>query len=317
MASAAIALADATPLDGLVAAERGFSDASLSRGMRDAFLSNLADEAIIFRPGPINGRKSWLARTSPKGTLIWEPSFAELSGAGDIGYDTGPWEYRPPADSTGVVAPDRIAYGHFVSVWKRYQDGEWRVVLDIGIGHPKSEPGVGSGAFTAGPIHAAPAPEKHRSGLSLGIGGSGGGVGVGVGSGGLEPDEYRGGRALNAMMTAERSYGFELKKGDVASAYGKVAADDVRFYREGAAPTVGPGDAIAVLAQRHGMIEWTQSGHGFAQSYDLGYTYGLLTLRAKDGAKADTSAFVHVWRKDPAGKWKLALDIENEFPKAK
>ena len=298
-------------LSSLVATERAFSDASVERGMRDAFMSYLAEDAVIFRPGPINGMQSWQSRTSPKGTLIWEPSFAEVSAAGDLGYDTGPWEYRPPADSTGVVAPDRIAYGHFVTVWKRLASGEWRA-LDLGIGHDKSEPGVGSGAFTAGPDHAAHAADAKRGGVRFGVGMGGGGIGVGAGIGDRDRDEYAATRGLNGLLAAEHAYGYRLKKDGAAKAYPLAAAKDVRFYREGSPPSVGLSDAIPVLEKRTAALDWKTVGHGISASTDLGYIYGLLELREKGAARPDTSVFVHVWRKDSDGKWRLALDIENE-----
>ena len=92
---------------------------------------------------------------------------------------------------------------------------------------------------------------------------------------------------------------------------------DADFYREGAPPTVGFADAVPVLERRVGATTWTTLGHGLANSFDLAYTYGLVEAKAKGAAHPDTSSFVHVWRKDVTGKWKLALDIENEFPKRK
>lgn len=51
-----------------------------------------------------------------------------------------------------------------------------------------------------------------------------------------------------------------------------------------------------------------------ATDWNLGYTYGLTLTRVK-GATPDTSSFVHLWRKDDAGLWRMVLDLENPFPK--
>ncbi|PYM05340.1 MAG: hypothetical protein DMD82_11400, partial [Candidatus Rokuibacteriota bacterium] len=51
------------PLDSLVASERAFAAMSVQKGMRDAFLEFLADDAIIFRPLPVIGKPIWQART--------------------------------------------------------------------------------------------------------------------------------------------------------------------------------------------------------------------------------------------------------------
>ena len=42
----------------LVKSELAFAQASAERGMRAAFLEFLADGALVFRPQPVDGRKS-------------------------------------------------------------------------------------------------------------------------------------------------------------------------------------------------------------------------------------------------------------------
>jgi hypothetical protein len=68
-------------------AERDFSAASTEHGMRSAFLSNLADNAVIFRPGPINGMKSWKARAEVRPAS--GPGLRRISGAHDLGFSFG------------------------------------------------------------------------------------------------------------------------------------------------------------------------------------------------------------------------------------
>jgi ketosteroid isomerase-like protein len=306
--------ADTTPLDGMVAAERGFSALSVERGMKDAFVANLADDAIVFRPGPINGKQLWMQRPAPRGTLIWEPSFAEVAASGDFGFTTGPWEFRPPQGDTSGVS-----HGHFVSVWRRDGDQPWRVALDIGISHPKPARGLGS-ALTTGPTHA---PPKHQRvgnpGLSMGVGLLTGNFGVGVGttSGGTERDyQYRRtAHEIHDMMSAERALGWYLKTKGAERAYREVAAGDLRFCREGGEPSLGADAAAATLAARGHDVAFEPHGQAVATSWDLGYSYGLAITRIKGQARPDTCAYTHLWRKDDAGRWRLMLDIQTEFPK--
>jgi hypothetical protein len=49
-------------------------------------------------------------------------------------------------------------------------------------------------------------------------------------------------------------------------------------------------------------------------SGDLGCTYGLLERRGGSGAAADSSVYLHVWRRE-AGGWKVALALETALPK--
>ena len=81
-------------MDGLVEAERAFARLSVAMGTREAFLANLSDESVLFRPGPVPG-KSWTKDSAPPATqLNWQPEFADISQAADLGYTTGPWELR-------------------------------------------------------------------------------------------------------------------------------------------------------------------------------------------------------------------------------
>jgi ketosteroid isomerase-like protein len=306
--------APSASLDTLIAAERAFSRASVEHGMKESFLAHLADDAIVFEPMPANGKRVWRARANPSGTLIWAPDFAELAGAGDLGVTSGPWEYRPPPERNAPTG-----YGHFVSVWRRAPGPDWRVALDIGIGHGQPPGGLDQVDVSKGPAHPPPPPAKREFG-SLGYGfglmsGSGFGAGFATGPGFIPRADRMMARAINAMMTAERAIYFSARTKGLARAYTEQAASDLRFYREGAPPAVGVSEAIAAIGAPAGRIEPVPFGDGMASSYDLGYSYGLLLTRATPAARADTSAYLHVWRKDAAGRWKLALDAENAVSK--
>src|SRR5205085_10609826 len=117
----------------LVEMEHAFAQAAATKGTRDAFLEFLADDGIIFQPGPVNGKKFWSERPSRKGLLSWEPIFADVSRAGDLGYTTGLWEFRPngPDAQPG-------AFGQYFTIWKKQRDGSWKAVLDRGVASEKS-----------------------------------------------------------------------------------------------------------------------------------------------------------------------------------
>jgi ketosteroid isomerase-like protein len=118
--------ADPAPL---VAAERAFARASVEHGTMVAFLENLAEGAIVFRPRPADGRKFYAERGPSDAVLSWGPAFAEIARSGDFGYTGGPWELRPKAGE------EPRNFGHYISVWKKQKDGQWRVVVDGGVPH--------------------------------------------------------------------------------------------------------------------------------------------------------------------------------------
>jgi ketosteroid isomerase-like protein len=119
-------------LSTLVETERAFARLSVTKGTREAFLANLNDDSILFRPQAVPG-KSWIEKSPPATSqLNWEPAFADVATTADLGYTTGPWELRR---SSGEPPS---AFGHYVTVWKKQPDGVWKIAIDIGISHPKT-----------------------------------------------------------------------------------------------------------------------------------------------------------------------------------
>jgi ketosteroid isomerase-like protein len=118
----------------MVEAEKNFYKAGQEKGTRAAFLEFLAEDGIIFRPGPVNGRESWTKRTETGFDLVWEPTFAAIARSADFGYDTGPAKWRANKQEAKFSG-----YGHFISIWKKQKDGSWRVALDVGIENMKSD----------------------------------------------------------------------------------------------------------------------------------------------------------------------------------
>jgi ketosteroid isomerase-like protein len=124
-------------LQEMVKTEQAFSKMGEEKNTRDAFLAFIADDGLLFRPGAVNGKKWLLEHPAPptdkKPLLAWQPSFAGMSASGDMGFTTGPWEFK------GDVKDEKPSgYGHFITVWKKQADGTWKFVVDLGISHPQS-----------------------------------------------------------------------------------------------------------------------------------------------------------------------------------
>src|SRR3954463_6983121 len=116
----------------VVEAEHAFAQYSIDHGMKDAFLSFAAPDGVVFRRGPVNAIELWKSRNpAPTGLLTWWPTYADVSLAGDMGWTTGPFEFREkPTDEKPSGT------GHFFTVWRRQSDGTFKFVLDLGIEHP-------------------------------------------------------------------------------------------------------------------------------------------------------------------------------------
>lgn len=107
----------------LLAAERELLADMQSDGIGRAYASRLADDARVHRPGvmPVAGRAAldgWLAGQSH--TQSGAPLAADVARSGDLGYAYGSYE-------TGGPQP---AAGYWARVWKRNEQGDWRIVMD-------------------------------------------------------------------------------------------------------------------------------------------------------------------------------------------
>lgn len=272
---------EASPaFNSLVESEHAFARAAAEKGTRDAFLEFLADDGIVFQPGPVNGKQSWSARPKRPGLLSWYPIFANVSSAGDMGYTTGPWEFRRDG-----ADEKPIAYGNFVSVWKKQADGRWRVALDIGTGNdaPASAP-----------------PDKAEGSQQAAIG-----------KPRLKAESVD---ERTALMNLDREFAKASAADGAAKAFASYAADDVRLHREGQFPVKGKEAALAVLSARAERLSWQPVRADVSRSGDLGYTYGTYELGGADSSPQETGNYLRIWKQEAGGKWKVALDLLNPIP---
>jgi ketosteroid isomerase-like protein len=265
----------------LVEAERAFAATSLAKGTRAAFLEFLAEDSILFRPGPVPGKKWIEEHPAPPTLLTWEPAFADVAQSGDFGYTTGPWEIRPSSPQDKPTA-----YGHFVSVWKRQPDGAWKVVLDLGISH--AAPARNS--KTLQPSNFKGGSEKARRNLRI--------------------DEER-----SELLSFDRELANSVSEKGSAQAYLRYLADDARLYRAKTFPVVGKREIFAILSQSGGKPALQPDKAGISNAADLGYTYGTSRSMAPGSADAAGAAsnYVHIWKRR-GNHWTLVLDVESPIP---
>lgn len=119
-------------LQGLVEAERAFAKTSVERGVRESFLTYFADDGIAFQPGPVNAKEVYgklpVLTGKPEVMLEWAPIYGDIAESGELGYSTGP---AVVTDNTPQHRPPR--HSLFFSIWKKQANGDWRVILDLGV----------------------------------------------------------------------------------------------------------------------------------------------------------------------------------------
>jgi ketosteroid isomerase-like protein len=121
LALTASAQAAQTPAAQVEAAERAFAADGLALGVRDSFLKHMADDAIMFAPGPVSAKALFEKRPSSKATrLEWWPRRVAAARSGDLALSVGP----------SVINGKRG--GYFATIWRREPNGGWKWIYDGG-----------------------------------------------------------------------------------------------------------------------------------------------------------------------------------------
>jgi ketosteroid isomerase-like protein len=131
---AVCAKADEQPVAQLVAqTERTFSARCAEIGIRDSFLEYFTDDAIRFGPEPRLARPDLQEETGAnKVRLTWQPKIVRVASTGQLAVSTGPYVLQTGAGKSS---------GYYLSIWRRQDDGAWKVAADIGVSGP-STPGA-------------------------------------------------------------------------------------------------------------------------------------------------------------------------------
>jgi len=122
----------ANEIEGILKADREFSDYSDKNGMKKAF-ELFGDETMVMlreNSMPVVGKTAFndLYRDfdDAQMTLVWEPLFADVSQSGDLGYSYGVYTMTSKSDS---LTNEK---GTYLTVWKKNSDGDWKFVVDTG-----------------------------------------------------------------------------------------------------------------------------------------------------------------------------------------
>lgn len=263
-----------SPVVQMIDAELAFSKMAGQRGIRDAFLHYLADDSVILAPRPVNGQQANREGPADPGVLSWYPSLAGVSGAGDLGYSTGPYEYRAAAGK----AP--VGFGHFISMWRRQANGDWKVVFDAGVRNARTAQ-VPAGVQRKEESRA-PAPALAAGALA---------------------------QREQALRQAEMGLGRDVATQGGTARLGWLARE-ARFFRDRQEPLTDRESIARLLRDEKAAPVWNMEKVVLAASGDLGYAYG--TARMPDGIP-EQRAWMRVWSFD-RGVWRVKLDLELPIP---
>ncbi|HWB25966.1 MAG TPA: hypothetical protein VG738_10825 [Chitinophagaceae bacterium] len=115
-------------VEGIIAVEKNFAAYALQYNTRDAFMHFLdTANSIEFRNGDaVKSYGLWSKRLPDSSKLLWQPAFAGIAKSGELGFTTGPWQYKKSATRAPVAA------GEFATIWHMNDRGEWKFLVDIG-----------------------------------------------------------------------------------------------------------------------------------------------------------------------------------------
>lgn len=167
-------------------------------------------------------------------------------------------------------------HGIYFSVWEKQTDGQWKVAVDMGVDTPQPVAPIDT-TFKGSLAKSRPAARKPE-----------------------------------AIDTFDKQFSDSIAKTTPAKAYKSRLGLEFRIHRKGMMPVTlgGELDELSTWPTKFEFI-----GGKIAKSNDLAFTYGKYAATGA-GTDIEEGYYVHVWRTDAAGKWRLVVDVQNPLPKA-
>jgi hypothetical protein len=248
--------------------ERAFERAAIERGTRAGFLEFLAETSVLLEPQPTPGRAATEAGPAPGAPLRWRPDLASISGSGDFGWASGPFlSYR------GSTAELPAAAGHYFTVWRRADDGAWRVLLDGGVSYPFDD------RLVSRQLEVTPRLRR--------------------------PGDGRG-RASDCSA----AYGALWHDKGRAAALKEFLADDARLLLAGAAVADGRATWLRADPLRDAALAKLRTAKSLSSDGgDVLVSYGEYDIAARLDAPSRRYLYVHAW--DVGKSCRLALEMLN------
>jgi ketosteroid isomerase-like protein len=280
-------------LQSMAQTERAFAKLSVEKGVREAFITFFADDGVNFQPGPVNAKESFAKQPAPANlppfTLNWAPTYGGVSQSADLGYSTGP--YRIEDHSGQNRSP---VHGLFFSIWKKQSNGDWRVMVDMGV---RLET-----AFS--PLDAAfqPAPNlpaQNPSGPKWKT----------------KPADANGTieDAREALLKTDQAFFDLAKSGKAGQAWRKFLSEDARIYRQMKMPVIGSTALQSWIDRQDAALDGKPIKSDVSKATDLGYCYG--SYESKENERViEKGYYTRVWRRDAKGSWRIVFDVSNSLP---
>jgi ketosteroid isomerase-like protein len=116
------------------------------------------------------------------------------------------------------------------------------------------------------------------------------------------------------MMNTDREFSNMSREKGMRSAFIEYLDSNGVLLRPNRLPIAG-ADAVDYLIQQNDTdytLTWEPRNGYIAKSGELGYTYGIYSLRPSKKDTVIYGTYVSIWKKDKDGNWKYVLDSGNE-----
>lgn len=119
--------------------------------------------------------------------------------------------------------------------------------------------------------------------------------------------------SVEELINTDKEFSAYSEKHGMHKAFLKYIDENGVMLRDKSMPLVGKQALVKLYEGQNDTsftLIWKPVKADIAQSGDLGYTYGIWTLKTEKEEKQGT--YVSIWKKNPEGKWKFVLDSGND-----
>lgn len=116
------------------------------------------------------------------------------------------------------------------------------------------------------------------------------------------------------MIAADRAFSKLSEEQGMKNAFLHYIDNKGVILRPNSVPLAG-GNAVDYISQGNDTsytMTWEPSGGTVAESGELGYTYGIYSLKPKNKDTVYYGTYVSVWKRQQDGNWKFALETGND-----
>lgn len=261
-------------MSSLLKAEKDFQHRVITEGQQRGYLDVMRLNTTLFKPGPVNGPDYMRGPNTFKGSMLWSPSWAEISKDGYFGYTTGPYTY---------LVNDTTIYGEYVSIWLRaaYQP-TWKLLLEGGVSHGK--PAGPRPAVSYPAISVADNPPIYPRVIAI---------------------------SKDILFSTDELFATFLNTRSTESAYKEYLDKNSRLFVQGKPPVTGKDSILSYFKNRLGVLRTRTNASYVSYSRDMGFTYGtgefIDAYRKKPGDYKFN--YLRIWRKTSDGIWRIILEM--------